>query len=145
VSDDNQDVNMYIYYRQTVGKTHPYLFSQCQAVSSIAIIIQNHKLTSLQIHARAFSPLMDTPNVKITYSASVTSPLPVVMSALLESTTDNGDNTKTYHFKQNTTIPSYLIAIAAGNLVGREIGPRSTVWCEPEVVEQAAWEFDVSS
>jgi leukotriene-A4 hydrolase len=87
---------------------------------------------------------MDTPNVKITYSASVTSPLPVVMSALLESTTDNGDDTKTYHFKQNTTIPSYLIAIAAGNLVGREIGPRSTVWCEPEVVEQAAWEFEVS-
>lgn len=88
---------------------------------------------------------MDTPNVKITYSASVTSPLPVVMSALLESSTDNDNGTKTYHFKQNTTIPSYLIAIAAGNLVGREIGPRSTVWCEPEMVEQAAWEFDVSA
>lgn len=66
------------------------------------------------------------------------------MSALLSSTDDNNDDTKTYHFKQSTTIPSYLIAIAAGNLAGREIGPRSTVWCEPEVVEQAAWEFDVS-
>lgn len=66
------------------------------------------------------------------------------MSALLSSTDDNNDSTKTYNFKQNTTIPSYLIAIAAGNLAGREIGPRSTVWCEPEVVEQAAWEFDVS-
>lgn len=65
------------------------------------------------------------------------------MSALLSSTEENGDKTKTYHFKQNTTIPSYLIAIAAGNLAGREIGPRSTVWCEPEVVDQAAWEFDV--
>lgn len=90
------------------------------------------------------APCMDSPSVKLTYSASVTSPLPVVMSALLASIDDNADNTKTYHFKQNTTIPSYLIAFAAGNLAGREIGPRSTVWCEPEVVEQAAWEFDVS-
>lgn len=65
------------------------------------------------------------------------------MSALLVSSDDNQDGTKTYHFKQNTTIPSYLIAIAAGNLTGREIGPRSTVWCEPEMVEQAAWEFEV--
>lgn len=66
------------------------------------------------------------------------------MSALLSSTDDNNDNTKTYNFKQATTIPSYLIAIAAGNLAGREIGPRSTVWCEPEVVDKAAWEFEVS-
>jgi leukotriene-A4 hydrolase len=36
-----------------------------------------------------------------------------------------------------------LIAIAVGNLVGREIGPRSTVWCEPEMIEKAAWEFSV--
>ena len=39
-------------------------------------------------------------------------------------------------------MPSYLIAIAAGNLEGREIGPRSTVWSEPEVVDAAAYEFD---
>lgn len=90
-------------------------------------------------------PCMDSPSNKLTYSAAVKSSLPVVMSALLSSVDDNGDETKTYNFKQATTIPSYLIAVAAGNLVGREIGPRSTVWCEPEVVEQAAWEFDVST
>lgn len=84
-------------------------------------------------------PCQDSPSIKVTYSASVKSPLPVVMSALR-----TGVEEDTYHFSQNTTIPSYLIAIAVGNLVGREIGPRSTVWCEPEMVEQAAWEFSVT-
>jgi aminopeptidase N len=49
-----------------------------------------------------------------------------------------------YKFEQRTSIPSYLIAIVSGNLAGREIGPRSTVWCEPEMVDAAAWEFAVS-
>lgn len=90
-------------------------------------------------------PCQDSPSIKVTYSASVKSVLPVVMSALQTGTDDADENgLKTYHFRQNTTIPSYLIAIAVGNLVGREIGPRSTVWCEPEMVEQAAWEFSVS-
>ncbi|KAI8972126.1 peptidase family M1-domain-containing protein [Pilobolus umbonatus] len=117
----------YLEPEQTVGKKHPYLFSQCQA-----------------IHARALAPLQDSPSVKLTYSANVTSPLPVVMSALLSSVEENEDDTKTYKFKQATTMPSYLIAIAAGNLVSKEIGPRSSVWCEPEVVDQAAWEFDTT-
>jgi leukotriene-A4 hydrolase len=90
-------------------------------------------------------PCQDSPSVKITYSASVKSPLPVVMSALHTGVDEDTEGFKTYHFSQKTTIPSYLIAIAVGNLVGREIGPRSTVWSEPEMVEQAAWEFAVKS
>lgn len=87
-------------------------------------------------------PCQDSPSVKVTYSASVKSVLPVVMSALQTGTDEaDKDGLKTYHFSQKTTIPSYLIAIAVGNLVGREIGPRSTVWCEPEMIESAAWEF----
>lgn len=46
-----------------------------------------------------------------------------------------------FDFEQTTPIPSYLIAIGAGNLASREIGPRSLVWCEPEVLDKAAWEF----
>lgn len=82
--------------------------------------------------------------MKITYSADVTVPshFRAVMSALHTKETENSvAKTKTYSFEQNTSIPSYLIAIAVGNLVGKEIGPRSTVWSEPEVVEAAAWEF----
>lgn len=66
------------------------------------------------------------------------------MSALHTGQDDAGNGLTTYHFQQKTTMPSYLIAIAAGNLVGKEIGPRSTVWCEPEMVDAAAWEFEVS-
>ncbi|CAM0136731.1 Leucyl aminopeptidase yscIV [Umbelopsis sp. WA50703] len=114
----------YLKPSQTEGKKHPYLFSQCEP-----------------IHARALTPCQDSPSIKLTYSANVTSPLQVVMSALHTGVKDNGNGQKTYSFEQRTTIPSYLIAIAAGNLVGREIGPRSTVWCEPEVIDSAAWEF----
>lgn len=67
------------------------------------------------------------------------------MSALKTEDCPGANGLTTYKFEQRTSIPSYLIAIAAGNLVSREIGPRSSVWCEPEVVEQAAWEFDVSN
>jgi aminopeptidase N len=91
------------------------------------------------------SPCQDSPSIKLTYSAVVTSPLQVVMSALQTGVKELGNGLKAYSFEQRTTIPSYLIAIAAGNLVGREIGPRSTVWCEPEVIDAAAWEFTVSA
>ena len=47
----------------------------------------------------------------------------------------------TYSFNQPIEIPAYLIALAVGNLKGIRVGPRTTVWSEPEVVEAAAWEF----
>ncbi|KAF9917436.1 Leukotriene A-4 hydrolase [Lobosporangium transversale] len=117
---------------QTVGKKYPYLFTQCQA-----------------IHARSLLPCQDSPSIKLTYSANITTPLRAVMSAVLigeekchqsESSTIAAAIT-TYKFEQKQRIPSYLIALAVGNLEGREIGPRSMVWTEPEVLEAAAWEF----
>lgn len=38
-------------------------------------------------------------------------------------------------------IPSYLLALAVGHLERRELGPITSVWSEPEMVEAGAYEF----
>ncbi len=114
---------------QTIGKQYPYLFSQCQA-----------------IHARSLLPCQDTPSVKATYKANVTvkAPMTVVMSANIMALVKSEGDLNHFVFEQTTPIPSYLIAIGAGNIQSKEIGPRSSIWCEPELLEKAAWEFEAT-
>ena len=110
---------------QTAGGKHPFLFSQCQA-----------------IHARSVFPCQDTPSVRFTFSAEVEVPgaLTAVMAAEQVGDDERGAN-KVFRFKMPQPIPSYLFAIGAGNLVFRELGPRTGVYAEPEVIDAAAWEF----
>lgn len=51
------------------------------------------------------------------------------------------DGKKLFRFDQKIPIQSYLIAIAAGKLESRQIGPRSHVWSEAEYVDKAAHDF----
>merc|ERR1711953_994423 len=112
---------------QTCGGTHPYLFSQCQA-----------------IHARSLFPCQDSPGIKIKYTAAVTvkEPLVALMSANLQHDKTEKENGQiTYEFIQHIPMSTYLVAIASGALESREIGPRSRVWCEAEMIDAAAFEF----
>ncbi|GLE06447.1 hypothetical protein PINS_up015694 [Pythium insidiosum] len=114
----------------TAGKTHPYLFTQCQA-----------------IHARSIVPCPDTPGCKFTYSATATVPewCTCLMSAIASDVADDEEaapeGKQKVAFRQEVPIPSYLLAIAAGKMESKELGPRSRVWAEPSVVEKAAHEF----
>ncbi len=58
------------------------------------------------------------------------------MSANHSKRTEEG-----HYFDQSVPVPSYLIAIAVGRLEGRQVGPRSTVWAEPQLIDAASAEF----
>ncbi|KAK9817160.1 hypothetical protein WJX72_010543 [[Myrmecia] bisecta] len=125
----NSSALQFLEPEQTAGGKQPYLFTQCQA-----------------IHARSFLPCQDTPAVKFTYTARVTVPsgLTALMSALPaeEAPSSNGEaGTRTFAFKQPIPIPSYLLALAVGDLESRQLGPRSKVWSEPSMVEAGLYEF----
>ena len=64
------------------------------------------------------------------------------MSAIKEDVQQIDNSMKLHIFNQPLPIPSYLIAIAAGALVSKKIGPRSKVWTEKEFIEDSANEFD---
>ena len=110
---------------QTLGGTHPYLFSQGQC-----------------IHTRSIVPCQDSPGIRITYTAQVTVPteLRCVMAASFLEREEHGD-TATERWQMLQPIPSYLFAFAVGNLVSRDLDPRCRVWTEPELIEAAADEF----
>lgn len=47
-----------------------------------------------------------------------------------------------YEFEQPVPIPSYLFALASGDLRSAKIGPRSTVWSGPDEIAGCQWELE---
>jgi leukotriene-A4 hydrolase len=108
---------------QTSGKKHPFLFTQSQAIL-----------------ARTWVPCQDSPSIRFTYQAEVEGPsdLLILMSA---SNPVEKNAEGRFSFKMKQPIPSYLLALTAGDLVFKPVSARSGIYAEPQVIEKARWEF----
>jgi aminopeptidase N len=156
-SAPDADALQWLTPAQTYDRTHPYLFTQGQAILT-----------------RTWIPLQDSPGIRITYDATIRAPhaLKVVMAAARETdvglhpacvragvrsagpgvelvvdgeaidcSTPDDDGMLAWRFHMPQRIPPYLIALAAGDLAFEAIDARVGVYCEPGCVKAAAWEF----
>jgi len=113
---------------QTVGRVHPYLLSQGQAILN-----------------RSWIPTQDSPGIRQTWEARITAPaaLTVVMSG--ERLTPRGEpagrGRRAFRFRMTHPVAPYLIAIAVGDIAFRSLGPRTGVWTEPAMLDAVASEL----
>jgi aminopeptidase N len=105
---------------QTAGKQLPYMFTQCES-----------------IHARSLLPCQDLPSNRITYEAKLQ--VPKGMLAVMSAKNPIEKNKEgIYTYQMEIPVPTYLIALAVGDIEYKAIDERSGVYTEPSMLD-AAW------
>lgn len=108
---------------QSAGKQHPFLFSQGQSILN-----------------RSWIPTQDSPGIRQSWEARITAPanLNVVMSGISQGEAEAaGEGRHTFSFRMDHPVAPYLIALAAGDIEFRKLGPRTGVWAEPATMPAA--------
>lgn len=120
---DKTEALQFLNPQQTADKEHPFLLTQGQAILT-----------------RTWIPIQDSPQVRLTYSAKVKVPkeLMAIMSA--ENPKEKNE-TGQYSFDMNQPISPYLIALAVGDLIYKEISPRTGVYAEKSMIDKVHYEF----
>lgn len=109
--------------QQTAGKVQPFLYTQSEAIL-----------------ARTWIPCQDSPGVRFSYDAEVRVPSSLIALMSAENP-QKKNNSGVYTFKQPHAIPSYLMALAVGDIVFQKIDNRSGIYAEPVTLKKAVWEF----
>ncbi len=120
---DKTEALQWLNAQQTADKKHPFLFTQGQAILT-----------------RTWIPIQDSPQIRITYNATVKVPkdLMAVMSAENpKAKTADG----VYNFKMVQPIPAYLMALAIGDIEYKAISQRTGVYAEKSMVDKVHYEF----
>ena len=108
---------------QTTGGESPFLFTQSQAIL-----------------ARSWIPVQDSPGIRFSYAADVQVPAGMLALMSAENPREKSANGR-YHFEMRQPIPAYLMALAVGDIVYKQLSERTGVYAEPAVIKAAAFEF----
>ncbi|XP_060929800.1 aminopeptidase RNPEPL1 [Limanda limanda] len=119
-------IQITVRYKTTEGPAIWWLDSELTCGQSRPLVFtQGHSVCN-----RSFFPCFDTPAVKSTYTATIRVPdgVTVLMSA---SRSSYSKADRVFQFSMDSPVPSYLVALVAGEMQHVDVGPRSRVWAEP--------------
>ena len=120
---DKTEALQFLNPQQTADKEFPFLLTQGQAILT-----------------RTWIPIQDSPQIRLTYNANVKVPKDLLAIMSAENPKEKNEN-GTYSFKMKQPISPYLIALAVGDLVYKEISPRTGVYAEKSMIEKVHYEF----